>query len=1138
MGLSLLQSSTLDIVDTKKGAENLAADHLSRLENPHENELDPKEINEKFPLETLSSIAVLDASTPWFADIANYHAGNFVIKGMSTQQKRKFFKDVKHYFWEDPFLFKICADQVIRRCVFGKEAHDILMACHDGPTGGHHGANYTARKIFDSGFFWPTIYKDAHELVKNCNSCQRQGKVSQRDEMPQNSIQVCEIFDVWGIDFMGPFPSSKGNKYILVAVDYLSKWVEAKALPTNDARVVVRFLKALFARFGTPRAIISDRGTHFCNDQFAKSLILNTNISYFGFSDTVMSNSEDSIVTYMEAPPSPDYVPGPKESEQAPPLPDFAPELFYLEFMPPEDEVFPAEEQPLLIAVSPTGDLLGYVSESNSEENPEEDPVDGGDDGDDKDESSDDDEDDDVDIEGDEEEEEHPVPADSTAVALSAVDHASSTKETEPFETDESTATPPPHPAYCVTARMSIRAETPISVPSREEVERLLALSSPPPSLLSLWSSPLPQIPSPPPHIPSPPLPVSSPVPVSPLPLPISPTYPLGYRVAMIRLRAEAPSTSHLLPLPSLIAPPFGTPPLLPIPQPTPSPPLLLPSTDRRADVHKACLPPWKRLCFAFGPRYEVGKSLSAPTARPDRDFRTDYGFIATLGMSGAPATDETKLGRRVIDLITTVKQNTNKIYRRLDDAQTERQMAWGWSIDASDLAYTEVMALRTQVVAQRSEIAELQAADRRRQTQFTKALKLLKTLQTHLTALQSRQGPVKGPAQPDAPEEDGVTVAFAARDAIRSMNGEDSHNSGTGELALLFVRMFPEEYDKIKRYVGGLSADMQPRSRTRESKIIINNNNNHKTRGRTPAWLMLHGLVRRSYTGDLNPYVLSAIITTMVRVLSNATSQKPTCYECGAQGHFKTECPKLKNNNNRGNPARNVNAPAKVYMVGHAGKNPDSNVVTARAPYRLAPSEMKELSEKLKVLSDKGFIRPSSSPWGAPVLIDDLFDQLQGSSVYSKIDLQSSYHQLRTHQRYLDLMNRVCKPFLDKFVIVFIDDILIYSKNKKEHEEHLKAVLELLKKENFYAKFSKCELWIPKMTTSSAKNSVFRGFFEKQELTRPNFIDWYRQLWIVLSIEDKLNYLEQPLPPAPVVPEGHQVAPEIIAAHNTWIKG
>ncbi|GJY61672.1 reverse transcriptase domain-containing protein [Tanacetum coccineum] len=145
-------------------------------------------------------------STPWFSDYANYHAGNFIVKGMSTQQKNKFFKDVKHYFWGDPFLFKTCADQVIRRCVSGQEAIDILTACHSGLTGGHYGANYTAKKVFDSGFYWPAIYKDAHELVKNYDSCQRQGKISQRDEMPQNSIQVCEIFDVWGIDFMGAFP--------------------------------------------------------------------------------------------------------------------------------------------------------------------------------------------------------------------------------------------------------------------------------------------------------------------------------------------------------------------------------------------------------------------------------------------------------------------------------------------------------------------------------------------------------------------------------------------------------------------------------------------------------------------------------------------------------------------------------------------------------------------------------------------------------------------------------------------------------------------------------------------------------------------------------------------------------------------
>nr|GEZ30470.1 reverse transcriptase domain-containing protein [Tanacetum cinerariifolium] len=163
----------------KKGAENLAADHLSRLENPHQSVLDKKEINETFPPETLNVVSFRgDSSTSWFADFANYHARNFVVKGMSSQQKNKSFKGVKHYFWDEPFLFKICADQVIWR-----------------------------------------------------------------------------------------------NKYILVAVDYFSKWVEAKALPTNDARVVCKFLKSLFARFGTPCAIISDRGTQFCNDQFAKVML-------------------------------------------------------------------------------------------------------------------------------------------------------------------------------------------------------------------------------------------------------------------------------------------------------------------------------------------------------------------------------------------------------------------------------------------------------------------------------------------------------------------------------------------------------------------------------------------------------------------------------------------------------------------------------------------------------------------------------------------------------------------------------------------------------------------------------------------------------------------------------------------------
>ncbi|GKB22282.1 hypothetical protein Tco_0856205 [Tanacetum coccineum] len=125
------------IIRDKKRAENLAADHLSRLENPHQGDLEKKEITETFPLETLGMISSHnDSSTLWFADIANYHAGNFIVKGMSSQQKKKFFKDIKHYFWDDPYLFKIYANQVIRRCVYGQEAVDILTACHYGPTGG------------------------------------------------------------------------------------------------------------------------------------------------------------------------------------------------------------------------------------------------------------------------------------------------------------------------------------------------------------------------------------------------------------------------------------------------------------------------------------------------------------------------------------------------------------------------------------------------------------------------------------------------------------------------------------------------------------------------------------------------------------------------------------------------------------------------------------------------------------------------------------------------------------------------------------------------------------------------------------------------------------------------------------------
>ncbi|GJY62391.1 hypothetical protein Tco_0463048 [Tanacetum coccineum] len=319
--------------------------------------------------------------------------------------------------------------------------------------------------------------------------------------------------------------------------------------------------------------------------------------------------------------------------------------------------------------------IRSYILESDLEEDddkdPEEDPVDypanGGDDGAHKDEPSDDDEDEEVDIEADdEEEEEHPAPADSTAVALPSIDQAPSAEETEPFETET------------------------------REVARLLAISTLPSSPLSPWSSPLPQIPFPPlPPIPSPSLPLSPPLPVS-APPPASPIRLLGYRAAMIRLRAEAASTSHSLPLP----------PLSPIPASTSSPPLLLhPSTN---------------------------------SLRKGTDLRPTE-------VLGTPVvTDVAEFSQRMTEFETRVRQDTDEIYTRdrhayartarLMEAEARMsQEAWGGSMDASDLTRMQ-----------------------RRQKQFIEILKLLKRLQTQMTEFEIQQGPAKGPAQLDAPEEAG----------------------------------------------------------------------------------------------------------------------------------------------------------------------------------------------------------------------------------------------------------------------------------------------------------------------------------------------------------------------------------------------
>ncbi|GJU31320.1 putative reverse transcriptase domain-containing protein [Tanacetum coccineum] len=1034
-----------------------------------------------------------------------------------------------------------------------------------------------------------------------------------------------------------------------------------------------------------------------------------------------MSDSEDSTVTYTEAPPSPDYVSGPEEPEQAPPSPDFVPELVYPEFMPPEDDMLPGEEQPLPVAVSPIADSLCYITESNPEEDPEEDDEDPEEDLGDYPTDKDD----------DKEEEEESFRDD----ANDEEEDKDEDKDEEEEEEHLALANSVPPLACCTTSRMSIRDQTPIPFPSMTEIDRFLTISTPPPSPLTSYSSPLP-------HIPSSLLLVSSPLPMSSLPLPASPTHPLGYRPTMIRLRAEDTAIRDI--------------PLLPIPLPTSSPPLLLPSTDYRADVPEVTLPHRKRLCITLGPRYKVVESSSASTARPIRGFSTDYGFVGTLdteirrdlereigyGITNIwealdkiadeiPATDVVELGDLTIqddrslmsgqlNLLRRDRRAHARTARLMEDEARASREAWVQSMDANDTAHSE------------------------------------------MAALQSRQTPVRDPAHLDLPEEASRVIdVLAEREATRSINGEDSHDSRMGgrrqaplacectyqdfmkckplyfkgtegvveltqwfermeinshvriaghdvayamtwanlkkmmtdkycpwgevkklegkmwnlkvrgtdvvgynqrfqELALMCARMFSKDLNKIEKYVGGLP-DMIYRS------VMASKPKTMQDAIKFATKLMdkkIRTVAERQRSGEEKPYRGSKPLCSKCnyhhhgqcapkchkcnkvghlardcRSIANANiannqrgtgaGQKATCFECGAQGHFKGACPKLKNNN-RGNQGGNGNAPAKVYAVGRVGTNPYSNVVTdhyydvelaeeriiglntiirgcklnflnqpfnidlmpvelgsfdviigmdwlakyqagnetrlniisctktqkymlkgcpiflahvttketeekskkerledvpivrdfpkvfledlsgvpptrqvefqidlipgaapvARAPYRLAPSKMKELSDELKELSDKVFISPSSSPWGAPVLfvkkrdgsfqmcidyrelnkltvknryplprIDDLFDQLQESSVYSKIDLRSGYHQLRVREEYIPKTAFRTRYGHYEFQVMPFG---LTNAPAKEHEEHLKAILKLLKKGELYAKFPKCEFWIP----------------------------------------------------------------------------
>nr|GFA44474.1 reverse transcriptase domain-containing protein [Tanacetum cinerariifolium] len=514
------------------------------------------------------------------------------------------------------------------------------------------------------------------------------------------------------------------------------------------------------------------------------------------------------------APPSQDYIPGHEEPEQAPPSPDYVPGPEHA-----DDEVV-VKDQPYAEDASPIAQSPEYVPESDFEAHPEDDD--------------------------DEDPAEDPVdyPADG-GVAPTATDQASSAEETEPFETDESAATQPPHPAYRTIVRISIPAPVPMLAWTNSEVVRLLAISSPPASPLSPWSSPPPQIPFP--------------------------------------------------PLPPILSPP--------------SP---IPSTSRMEDRPEVTLPPRKRLDITLGPRYEVGECSSAAATRPAGGFRADYDFVATVDreimrdpkrevgyritnswdeivetLQGAPVSTDTELDGHVREFETRVRQDIDDIYMRLDDEQTERHL-----LAESDLVHGEVMSLRTTVLGQMSEIRKLQDADRRRQT---KPMAPRRT--TRSTADQETVNAIAiTNAQLQAMIDQGVTAALAARDALTSTNGDDSHNSAIG------VRR-TERATRECTYIDFLKCQPLPFKGTK-------------------------GVV------SLSQWVVASKPKTMQEAIEIATElmdkKVRTFTERETTSKRKRECPKLKNNNNHGNQSGRNNASVRVYAVGRAGTEPDANDVTA----------------------------------------------------------------------------------------------------------------------------------------------------------------------------------------------------------------
>ncbi|GJZ84265.1 putative reverse transcriptase domain-containing protein [Tanacetum coccineum] len=756
--------------------------------------------------------------------------------------------------------------------------------------------------------------------------------------------------------------------------------------------------------------------------------------------------------------------------------------------MPPEDDVLPAEEQPLPAAVSPTIDSPGYIIEFDPEEDPEED-------------QEEDDEDPKEDLA------DYPTDKDDDDEEEESLGDDADDEEEGNDEEHLASADSVPPPAHRTTASLSIRPQTPVPFPSKEET------------------------------------------------------------------------------LPS------GTSPLLPIPLPTSSPPLILPSIDRRASIPEVELLPRKRLCITPGPRFEIGESSSAPTTRPIRGFRRDYSFVATLDdeirrdldreigyritdvwedtyeiAKEIPVTDVAELGQRMIDFVTTIRQDTDEIYGRLDKAHDAR------SVMSSQL---NMLRRDRRSLARTTRLMEAEARASREAC-------------TQMATLQSQQRPTRDSAHPDVSEEAGssfrsalidqaVATAMAEAEASRVRNGYNSNgtkgvvrltrwfekiesvfsisncttsckvNFATctlqddvitwwnahvktitpeaahampweilkkimtdkyclrGEIKKIETEMWNLKVDKIEKYIGGLPdmilgsvkaskpktmqeaiefttelmdekthayAERQAEKKRKYDDLSKNNQNQQQQNKRQNT-----GQAYTAGNSDRKPYARSKPLCSKCNYNhegpcpprcnnckkvghlakdcrsrpanannnnrnNNNNNQKGNgCYECGAQGHFKRNCPKLTTKPKNVETCR-VSPPDSTKWSNQIELVPGAAHTYQGSKFLTRSFDLK----RSRVITNKGFEE------------EDIPKQALHNSLRAINDYKNKQEQTKSH------LNKLILPYLDKFVIVFIDDFLIYSKNKQEHEEHLKLILELLKKEELYAKFSKCEFWIPKV--------------------------------------------------------------------------